>query len=98
MGGDREDEGGPQICRSCQSQRSHLRCRRDGNQERSENHRGLVASQQEMVSPALQPQHSLRLDIRRGYRQTSETNEIIHINPRRHQCNAILYPYLYLIL
>ena len=88
MGGDREDEGWPKVGRGCQSQRSHLRCGRDGNQERPENSGGLVSAQQEMVSPALQPQHSLRLDISRRYRQTSQTASMMHINLGRLQSNG----------
>ena len=85
MGGDREDEGWPQVCRGRQPQRSHLRCGRDGKQERPENPGDVVSRQQEMVSPALQPQHSVRLDISGGYRQTSQTSSMIHINQARLQ-------------
>ena len=66
MGGDREDEGWPKVGRSCQSQRSHLRCGRDGDQEGPEDSGGLESGQQEVVSPPLQSQHSVRLDISRG--------------------------------
>ena len=98
MGGDREDEGWPKVGRSCQSQRSHLRCGRDGNQERPENSGGLVSTQQEMVSPALQPQHSVRLDISHSYRQTSQTSQIIHINPGQSNLISISMSYLAAII
>ena len=88
MGGDREDEGWPEVCRGCQSQRSHLRCGRDGREEGPEDYRDVVSGQQEMVPPPLQPQHSLRLDISRRYRQTSQTASMIHIKQGRLQSNG----------
>ena len=66
MGGDREDESWPAVGRGCESQGSHLRCGRDGDQEGPEDSGGLESGQQEVVSPPLQSQHSVRLDISRG--------------------------------
>ena len=66
MGADREDESWKEICGCRQSQGLYLRCGRDGDQEGPEDSGGLESGQQEVVSPPLQSQHSVRLDISRG--------------------------------